>query len=520
MCIRTSYRPLPSIRYDGGRILHDCVLPAARPATGRAGGGRYGIDVREFLSASNNALLHDALRGELRAMLKKSVGAGGPVRGRFADRWDFFQSREPGSFDFRAHAVAAFVARRIAYARDAARDFWQFPAETLHRGRGDCEDIAFLLASLMLASGISGYNVRVALGHILETNLRTGRRRAFDHVWTAYRTERGDWTVIEPLLPPPGRGRSKKKSPRGEPRTRCDYIPAFAWNTDHLWDLAPHAEHAFGERASLRRRWTRFHPRFAGRVHRSILDDALASQPGTHEVLLRMLNSRYTAFCDDPLLTVDSADLPWSYHPYDHFDSAYIFQGWQRVKGRMESCLKPDNADMVSDFALAAHGVADFYAHSTYAHFARLERPGAIAIAKDGEWNDVPPGRAPDYSPGSDFDISSLRTNPNWNGTEAARLAAFNGNVISGRWRLPGDLGMTSDQLLWLEEVPRPQLKFRYALPHHNDIAVDEHPNAGGKNAVYTPAQYWDQYHLRYDAAVRHISFLFSRYGAELSKLG
>jgi hypothetical protein len=186
----------------------------------------------------------------------------------------------------------------------------------------------------------------------------------------------------------------------------------------------------------------------------------------------------------------------------------------------MESCRQPDNANKVSDFALAAHGVADFYAHTTYAHFARIERSGEIALAKDDQWNDVPCGRTPDYSPGSDFDISPLRTNPNWNGTPAARLAAFNGNIISGRYCLPDDLGVQREALDWLSEVPRKIEPLRYALPHHNDIAVDEHPNAGGKNSIYPPAVFRDQFHLRYDAAVRHIARLFAAYGAELARLG
>lgn len=41
-----------------------------------------------------------------------------------------------------------FVCRHIAYRRDIG-EWWSFPAETLNRGYGDCEDSSILLASLL-----------------------------------------------------------------------------------------------------------------------------------------------------------------------------------------------------------------------------------------------------------------------------------------------------------------------------------------------------------------------------------
>lgn len=76
--------------------------------------------------------------------------------------------RTPGSFDERALIVWRWVLEEIEYTEDVQEqrllDFWQFPAETIAVKRGDCEDCAFLLASLLLGSGISGYCVRVVLG--------------------------------------------------------------------------------------------------------------------------------------------------------------------------------------------------------------------------------------------------------------------------------------------------------------------------------------------------------------------
>jgi transglutaminase-like putative cysteine protease len=65
-------------------------------------------------------------------------------------------------------------ARSIRYTRTTSRDYdtWLFPDETLALKRGDCEDISFLIASLLIASGISPYTVRVAIGYLLRPKHR------------------------------------------------------------------------------------------------------------------------------------------------------------------------------------------------------------------------------------------------------------------------------------------------------------------------------------------------------------
>jgi hypothetical protein len=89
------------------------------------------------------------------------------LHGKQANRyWNLFCSREPGSFDFRARMVRAYVSEHIAYGKLDPNNPWQFPEETLVLRSGLCEDRAFLLAGLMLAAGISSFNVRVALGDV------------------------------------------------------------------------------------------------------------------------------------------------------------------------------------------------------------------------------------------------------------------------------------------------------------------------------------------------------------------
>ena len=64
------------------------------------------------------------------------------------------QSKRPGDYDRRAHAIWAFVARHVRYNLDKDRrgydDFWLFAEETLSLCVGDCEDSSILMAALMI----------------------------------------------------------------------------------------------------------------------------------------------------------------------------------------------------------------------------------------------------------------------------------------------------------------------------------------------------------------------------------
>ena len=83
-----------------------------------------------------------------------------------------------------------FVSLRIRYQTDikqyGIQEHWALPIETLKRGTGDCEDTSFLLASLLLAAGVTPQNVRVALG----------RTSSGGHAWVEVRTDKG-WYILE-----------------------------------------------------------------------------------------------------------------------------------------------------------------------------------------------------------------------------------------------------------------------------------------------------------------------------------
>ncbi|MEW6069300.1 MAG: transglutaminase-like domain-containing protein [Candidatus Thermoplasmatota archaeon] len=64
--------------------------------------------------------------------------------------------------------IANFVINNVNYRRDIERwghpDRWQFPSETMRYHAGDCEDMSFLVASILLAIGFPKKMVRVVLG--------------------------------------------------------------------------------------------------------------------------------------------------------------------------------------------------------------------------------------------------------------------------------------------------------------------------------------------------------------------
>jgi hypothetical protein len=145
-------------------------------------------------------------------------------------------AREAGTFDLRAWAAWKYVAEKIQYVEDKAAfgipDFWLFPGETLTLKKGDCEDSSFLLATLMLASGISEHCVRVVLGKV---NTKDG---SFGHAWVVYQDEAGVWSLLESTLnqvPP----RFSPADSFTEQGSSNQYEPQFCLNASHLWWISP-----------------------------------------------------------------------------------------------------------------------------------------------------------------------------------------------------------------------------------------------------------------------------------------
>ncbi len=146
--------------------------------------------------------------------------------------------RRTGTFDRRAWIVWRFVVSKTTYAHDPGShrllDFWQFPAETIALGQGDCEDTSFLLASLLLAASISPFCVRVVFGWIKRCDERSSER----HAWPIYKDERGTWRILESTLAAaelPDEWPSADDKAR--PGSRPYYKPDICLNNHHVWEV-------------------------------------------------------------------------------------------------------------------------------------------------------------------------------------------------------------------------------------------------------------------------------------------
>lgn len=306
--------------WDGERIIHDSIVPSSRPVVMQQTGW-YDIDVREFLVSKDNALMRRTLEGDIRMFIAKLDGAS----------WDLFLSRESGSFDLRAYVITEFVSKKVEYRHTEGLDPWQFPDETLSPRSGDCEDRALLIASMLLASGISSFNVRVALGKF---RAWFGRKHEdIDHVWVMYKDEAGKWQVIEPAARVARTKKTgKKEAKQGKMPDSAEYIPFFIFNDVHLWTMQSHTLYEGKEAVRLKRDWSKLDPSFAGWVHKTILNEALTPDV-CPDWVLASLNRHFTSVLGKRSLTVDDMDLPGGYDPRDHFDNGYIEESWKLEAG-------------------------------------------------------------------------------------------------------------------------------------------------------------------------------------------
>lgn len=220
----------PSYHWEGDLILHDTAIENRRSVNGMP--DRFvGTDIRKWVSFGNSASADKAIR---RLVVEKGLPTG----------------RGQGNFDRRAMILWDFVARNISYTHDSERrggtSSWLSPRELCTLGKGDCEDSSFLLASLLVACGISPFCVRVVIGEISDEN----GRLLGSHCWPMYKSESGRWCILESTLDsiPSRMPEADKLATYGQ---SFQYIPFYCFNHHHLWKIS--AEHPADTRAlSLR----------------------------------------------------------------------------------------------------------------------------------------------------------------------------------------------------------------------------------------------------------------------------
>ena len=484
--------------WDGDIIVHDPIIQGTRRVLGT--GHPYDVDIREFLVSKDNAIVRGAL--------------GRIVEALPANKRALFLSRRAGSFDFRVEVLKRFISREVRYVMRPDRfDAWLYPEETLAGGEGDCEDRAFLLASLMMAAGISGYCLRVVLGRVK----RTSSGPAIDHVWVMYKNESGLWQCIEPLDHAPATGHERVSDD-----ATYFYEPVYAFNDQHMWHVGEDVKDATFARYLGARKQTfqnvqrilrQYRPTFGYRIHLDIVSAAI--DPAAFEAKLtdRMraelipwtegAPSQVSDYLGEFAASVANVDITLFYNPLLHFDNGLITESRQ---------LLDDNLSKggLGDFARACHATADFYAHTSYAHFARKNATGNIAPCSIFDPNATGYGDQfeplPEYATGV-FSLGRFSTNGNvWHEPDKHNAASeLSRRIISGRFGQSGD----SKSLLERTQFYRAEYPWQGALPHHNEIAVD-----GGirdsEHVLYdTDDAYAAQYRVRRGAATLATHALF-----------
>ena len=101
------------------------------------------------------------------------------------------------SNDEKAEKLQKWVYDEIGYQLDidqyGREELWVPPVMTFETGRGDCEDQAFLLHSLMLNAGIPAYRIRTYGGMVEDPAGGEG-----GHAWTAYlRESDNQWVILD-----------------------------------------------------------------------------------------------------------------------------------------------------------------------------------------------------------------------------------------------------------------------------------------------------------------------------------
>jgi hypothetical protein len=486
MCLATSnVKGVTQWNWEGDTIIHDPVIVAYRKVPGTS--KRYDIDIRGFIASKDNAVL---------SKIVKSMASG-----MSADERALFYSHEKQSFDFRMRAITGLISQSIAYKKGPRSfDYWMFPEETLRNGGGDCEDRAFLLASLLLASGISSYSVRVALGKIYDQ----GTGKSYDHAWVMYKNESGVWMLIEPLLHTQKAHRHATKLAQKKaraPKETVEYIPYYVFNDTHLWKLKNNTvDTTFEEYLASRDFWEKFDPEFATGVHNSIFDEALGG----------LLSPTDLLYLKGVSLAQDIN--PAIYDPRDHFDNGYISESWAILKSRCAEYT-------LTGLAKACHAAADFYAHTSYEFFASKDGNGSLVIYDP----DKPAGclsQPPDYSTGG-FALTRFSSNQSKCDSPDLKTKAikcWKGKLISGRFAQPGDQaqGFLEKTFISIPYALRsaPDFDMRTCLPHHNEIAVDDQNMPAGHVLYGKQAEYGAAFESRKKAAVDHIRKLYGNWRA------
>ena len=466
MCLQHSaVRSYQKWDWAGNDIVQDTALPIDRYIYSQGKSVyKYDVDIREFVSIENNAVIKRLVK-----KLINDLPAEDKIR---------FLQNDFGNRDFRVRCCQRYLKHFTYQPTLSSKSFdaWQYPDETITLKTGDCEDFAFLLAAMLEACDISPYCIRVALGCIYDYS--APKVKSWDHSWVMYHDEHGSWQIIEPIqYVKHVKSTGQVKHENVDSLQDIEYIPHYVFNRDHLWRVRSNdllARRDLIDYITEKKFFKKFHPAFAASVHNDIFDQSLKNVSWFNLEKIKTIS-----------LYVDANTL--MYDPRDHFDFAYISEGWARVKQRLAS-------GTINDFALAAHAIADFYAHS---HYGRFMIQGNHLPVYDPD-NPTPSPEKLVY----DFDKLGELPGCKSSIPNASKYWTDRKQLISGQW------------YRWYASIPnvlqnKKDFKMRRCLPDHDAVAVDSPAFDAKKHKLFTADEYSLQFTARKNAAIDHIAIAY-----------
>ena len=98
-----------------------------------------------------------------------------------------------GSYDSIAYQAQKWAVKNLTYTSDTG-EYWQTDAETIASKKGDCEDGAILIYSMLVRSGVPVDRVKVVGGAMYDRN---GAQIGY-HAWCIYkRTSDKEWITLD-----------------------------------------------------------------------------------------------------------------------------------------------------------------------------------------------------------------------------------------------------------------------------------------------------------------------------------
>ena len=135
--------------------------------------------------------------------------------------------------DKKVYALLKFVIKHMTYVTDAKLynqpEYWQHPEITLAMRKGDCEDGALLLASLMRICGIPAYRVKLAAGWVKTNN----HGKTEGHAYVIYLADDNKWYTLDWCYWPKASTFNFKKTPHEKNKDYKDIW--WTANDEYAW---------------------------------------------------------------------------------------------------------------------------------------------------------------------------------------------------------------------------------------------------------------------------------------------